>query len=900
MISPGVLTSGLVRTIIIMTISGSLLTLLLLLIKPLVHHRLPKSAQYYIWLVVLAALLVPVSRFIALPQLATPIYTIVESNVVSAAEARDRSAATLFVPDTFPSSTTQSIPTYDAIQQGPPGIMTSIITGFMLIYPWVVLAVLLYSIASYLYYTRKLRKSNASAQWVELAVLTDVPDGVTPQAYINPLVTTPMLIGLFKPVILLPKRDYSFAELRSILLHEITHLRRFDIAIKWLSLLACALHWFNPIVWIARRKISNACEFSCDEAVIRSMNYEDKHNYGETLIAVVAKTKTPVSILSSTMSEEKKALKERLISIMKARKHTKLAILFSALIIIAAVVTVSALGASGAADIDAYTEYDGYDTIEYDVYTEYYDYINDAPEPYESYDPIPTPDYPVVFHGSEGGITDSTLHEMIENGTIPLDVTQLTLSFNNEISDLSPLARLPYLQVIELSFNRITDLSPLATLSNLTALYLSNNEIADVSPLADLPNLRTLVLNYNQISDVSPLASLPSLTGLALCSNQLSDISALAAFENLTFLTLSNNNIHDVSPLSGLTNLDDLVLDDNNISDISPLAALTDLQVLVISRNPVYDLRPLASLTNLRSLIAVEAQISNVSPLAGLSGLRNLMLSHNPIVDATPLAALNGLYGLSLRDAPLSQDSIHVLNASLINTVFNHDFDHSQEYEIESFPEPYTSPPPYNGYPMPTTPPYYWHDPPQPTLPPEAWHPPTQNPPPSTDYPAPYPAPPYLNMPVVSPPPRDLGWSQAFNELTANLARADADVERQVLWITGIFNPSTTRADVLRQIGAPPNRVYAAYGDWVMDRFDILTRYGYAPPNVYATDSLDRDGMIAGDVRVVVFIALDEHDLVAWYTIYYVTLDGAIYEFRSSQEPRYGYGPVLYRHDRRF
>jgi len=67
-----------------------------------------------------------------------------------------------------------------------------------------------------------------------------------------------------------------------------------------MSLLACDVHWFNPIVWISRQEISRAFELSCDEAVFSSMDNRAKQNYGETLICSTANSKTPLAVLSTT------------------------------------------------------------------------------------------------------------------------------------------------------------------------------------------------------------------------------------------------------------------------------------------------------------------------------------------------------------------------------------------------------------------------------------------------------------------------------------------------------------------------------------------------------------------------------------------------------------------------
>src|SRR4028118_2056534 len=93
------------------------------------------------------------------------------------------------------------------------------------------------------------------------------------------------------------------------------------------------------------------------------------------------------------------------------------------------------------------------------------------------------------------------------------------------------------------------------TLSSLTELQLYNNQISDIKPLASLTNLTSLNLYTNQISDIKPLASLTNLTWLSLNTNQISDINPLASLTNLTWLNLYTNQISD-----------------NKISDIKPLA----------------------------------------------------------------------------------------------------------------------------------------------------------------------------------------------------------------------------------------------------------------------------------------------------------------------------------------
>ncbi|MDR3310857.1 MAG: M56 family metallopeptidase, partial [Oscillospiraceae bacterium] len=328
-----------IRTIIVMSVSGGVTALILFALKPLVRNRLPKTAQYYLWLVVFAAFLVPFSKLVVLPAadenspLAVAPQRVVDRFVITAEEEKTlvQAVRSGYLPDSVNSD-------YHYIQevkqtQSP---ISSAVTVFLIIYPFGAAAVLLFSIISYTRYRRKIMRRNAA-----FATGTDCKTPV----YRNPLAATPMLIGLFRPVIVLPDREFTDEQLRAVLLHELTHLRQRDILIKWLSVLACSLHWFNPVAWLARREIDRACELACDEAVIRKLDADGRQSYGDTLIAVAADSKMPRTVLSTTMCERKKSLKERLGAIMKHKKTTRLAIILSAALIVVAGIGAILLGA---------------------------------------------------------------------------------------------------------------------------------------------------------------------------------------------------------------------------------------------------------------------------------------------------------------------------------------------------------------------------------------------------------------------------------------------------------------------------------------------------------------------------------------------------------------------------
>ena len=133
----------------------------------------------------------------------------------------------------------------------------------------------------------------------------------------------------------------------------------------------------------------------------------------------------------------------------------------------------------------------------------------------------------------------------------------------NEISDLSPIAKLNKLTKLSLIRNRISDLHPLSELTNLEYLDLYANKIEDISPLAKLTNLKHLDLHNNNDQTGDPVH--PTISG------GIKDISVVKNLTKLEMLSLGSNNITDITPIKNLSSIKDLVLAGNHISDYSGL-----------------------------------------------------------------------------------------------------------------------------------------------------------------------------------------------------------------------------------------------------------------------------------------------------------------------------------------
>lgn len=77
-------------------------------------------------------------------------------------------------------------------------------------------------------------------------------------------------LGLWRPVVILPfaAREWAPEHLRSILLHELAHIRRWDNLINVLGQIACSIYWYNPLIWWMTKRLRVDRERACDNAVL--------------------------------------------------------------------------------------------------------------------------------------------------------------------------------------------------------------------------------------------------------------------------------------------------------------------------------------------------------------------------------------------------------------------------------------------------------------------------------------------------------------------------------------------------------------------------------------------------------------------------------------------------------
>jgi bla regulator protein BlaR1 len=289
------------------SVSMSVLVVALMALTPLLSKRYAAKWLYYAWLVIVTGLIIPFRFHITIPILwmdAVP-FTVQQNIPVSAGDLAN--AATKI--NTVNQEAT-TIPWIKII-----GILWFMGAIVFLIYNGL-------RHARFLKMVRRWSEQTDNPQMLGVLehIKTDMGIAKTVKLQICSCVSSPMMIGFLNPVILLPRPDFSTDELPYIFCHELVHFKRKDLWYKSLVVLATAIHWFNPMVYLMARVIASQCEISCDAEVISKSDIGTRQQYSETIIGVIKNQSRMKTAFSTNFYGAKKGMKKRIFAIMDMKK----------------------------------------------------------------------------------------------------------------------------------------------------------------------------------------------------------------------------------------------------------------------------------------------------------------------------------------------------------------------------------------------------------------------------------------------------------------------------------------------------------------------------------------------------------------------------------------------------
>lgn len=171
----------------------------------------------------------------------------------------------------------------------------------------------------------------------------------------------PYLSGLLRPWIFVPEqalRELDASRLRHILAHELAHCKRRDMLWNLLGSLAATIHWFNPLMWLAIRRMKIDREVACDAYVLEVLGEEEAIDYGLTLVEFLkrfSRVRERRGHLYFSNPQQRQQIRRR-ISMIQSFKKGSYRISAAAVILVALLSIVMLTGVSGEPGDSAVTE----------------------------------------------------------------------------------------------------------------------------------------------------------------------------------------------------------------------------------------------------------------------------------------------------------------------------------------------------------------------------------------------------------------------------------------------------------------------------------------------------------------------------------------------------------------
>lgn len=309
----------------------SVVVVLQLLLNRVMSGLYQAKWRYYIWLIIICGLIIPVRpEGLALPQLTLPPVVAVDLNVAatnlivpshSTASEGDGQAVAAKVGDSSESSPI-------SWQAWLAGVWLLGAIGYLSYHGW--------RYRQFIALVKRWSYPATDPLLLQLVSRVKADFGLEHNRIGLSLCRfeiSPMLVGFVRPTILLPERLVADDELELVLRHELVHYQHKDIWIKALTLVAVALHWWNPVVHLLAATMRADCEQACDETLLNDCDLAKRRVYGETIISFIGRQGYQ-PVLSTYFYGGKNDMEKRLTTIMDLRKKkNSLAVLLAVFVV---------------------------------------------------------------------------------------------------------------------------------------------------------------------------------------------------------------------------------------------------------------------------------------------------------------------------------------------------------------------------------------------------------------------------------------------------------------------------------------------------------------------------------------------------------------------------------------
>lgn len=311
--------TNLFLSVLTVSLSVSLIAAILILGTSFLNKRYAAKWKYWIWIFLAVRLLLPFSGEeirSAIHTLLPPKTQTVSLTTQGEITAMPKEGALVIVE--IPAQMTTPIP----VQPKESKLQVTILDLVAIIWLIGSLTFLAVHFVSYLRYKNRLTKRGTVIeddqilhQLQELKQELGIKRSVCTMEYAE--AASPMMIGFFHPVFVLPKEQYNAEELYFIIKHELVHLKRGDTCFKLLLVTANAVHWFNPLIWVMQKEAVIDMELSCDERVTQGLDYAVRKAYTETLLSTLHKQCQKRTALSTQFYGGKQVMKKRFQNILQ-------------------------------------------------------------------------------------------------------------------------------------------------------------------------------------------------------------------------------------------------------------------------------------------------------------------------------------------------------------------------------------------------------------------------------------------------------------------------------------------------------------------------------------------------------------------------------------------------------